>query len=224
MRIHPEGKNFLVFAGLAAVTLIVIFYVLLVFWLFAVLSVGALLLFLFFLQFFRHPYRLTPAGENIIVSPADGKVVVKEQVNEPEYLKEERTQISIFMAPFDVHVNRVPVSGVLEYYRYHPGKYLAAYNPKSSELNEMNSIGIANKKLGKFFFRQIAGVVARRICFYPKEGDYLKKGYEMGFIKFGSRMDLFVPLDYKINVEIGDQVYGGETVIAKPQVRYQGDK
>ncbi len=216
MRIHSEGRIFVLSLG---VVLLLVNGLIFLFFSSGLLSVSlplSLILLAFFLQFFRNPKRTLPSDPKGIVSPADGKVVVKEQVFEDEFLHEKSIQVSIFMSPWDVHLNKVPISGKLSYYRYHPGKYWAAYQPKSSELNERNSIGIENTHLGKFLFRQIAGVVARRIKFYHQKGDYLEKGDELGFIKFGSRMDLFIPLDFSIKVELGDQVYGGETLIAKP--------
>ncbi len=179
------------------------------------LMVGSFLLMLFVLQFFRNPHRKPPEGDELLVSPADGKVVVIEQIFEQEYFGEERLQVSIFMGPTDVHLNRVPMAGKLVYYQYHPGQYLAAYNPKSSELNEQNTIVIEGEKLGKIGLRQIAGVVARRIQFYHKQGAQLTKGEELGFIRFGSRMDVLLPKDFNLNVQMGDQVYGGESIIAQ---------
>jgi len=218
MRIHREGKNLLIALGL----FLIFVNALLANWLkpsvMALTIIPSLLIFGFFLQFFRHPVRPVPGDANAIVSPADGKVVVKEQVFESEWLQEERLQISIFMSPFDVHLNRVPVTGELAYYRYHPGEYLAAYHPKSSEKNERNTIGIESAAFGNLMFRQIAGVVARRIRFYYEEGDILEKGQELGFIKFGSRMDLFLPLNYDITVNLGDQVYGGSSIVARSPV------
>ena len=215
MRIHQEGQRFLLGLGLVLIALNVLISFWLSGWFLNLTILASLLLFAFFFQFFRNPVREVPGNDHIMVSPADGKVVVKEQVYEPEWLMEERIQVSIFMSPLDVHLNRVPVSGQLAYYRYHPGQYLAAYHPKSSEKNEMNAIGIRNRNLGDFFFRQIAGVVARRIQFYYQEGDEMEKGKALGFIKFGSRMDLFLPLDCDIRVSLGDQVYGGASPVAE---------
>lgn len=217
MRIHAEGWIPLLIIGLFLVILNGLTVIFWEGWFVKVLLFFSLSLLLLCLQFFRNPKRTLPEQEDSIVSPADGKVVVKEKVFEDEYLQEERIQVSVFMSPVDVHLNRVPVSGKLVYYRYHPGQYLAAYNPKSSHLNEQNSIVIQNEQLGTFLFRQIAGVMARRIRFYHREMDDLKKGEELGFIKFGSRLDLLLPVNYHIPVEIGDQVYGCETIMAFPQ-------
>ncbi len=213
MRIHPEGWRMLggLAVGLAIVT--VGGWTWLPAWLAGLLSFGFLLLFLFVLQFFRHPSRDIPHDENAILAPADGKVVVDEIVYEGEYLKDKCRQVSIFMGPFDVHLNRWPVDGRLVYYQYHPGQYLAAYNPKSSELNEQNTIGIEANQ-GTLAMRQIAGVMARRIRFYLERGKGYNKGVPLGFIRFGSRMDIFFPVDVKLTVCINQQVYGGKTIMA----------
>jgi phosphatidylserine decarboxylase len=167
------------------------------------------------LQFFRNPSVKTPIGENSIIAPADGKVVVIEEVVESEYFKAPRRQVSIFMSPFNVHVNRNPMSGSMRYVKYHPGKYLVAWHPKSSTENERTTLVIRSPKGVEVLFRQIAGALARRICWYVKEGDQVKQGEEFGFIKFGSRIDLFLPLDAKILVNLGDKTTGGETIIAE---------
>lgn len=213
MRIHPEGWVILgVLAGGLAILTVAIWTWLPV-WLAVLLSFGFLLLALFVLQFFRHPSRNIPPDENAIIAPADGKVVVDETVYEGEYLKDKCRQVSIFMGPFDVHLNRWPVDGRLAYYQYHPGKYLAAYNPKSSHLNEQNTIGIEATH-GALAMRQIAGVMARRIRFYLEKGSSYHKGEPLGFIRFGSRMDIFLPLDVALTVSINQQVYAGETIMA----------
>jgi len=217
MRIHREGYTSLLIALLFLGALNAVLYGVFGGWLSLIAGLASLVFYVFLLQFFRNHERIPPAGENQVISPADGKVVVAEKVFEEEYLHEERLQLSIFMSPLDAHLNRVPVSGELSYYRYYPGKYLAAYNPKSSQLNERNAIGIRHPEMGYFLFRQIAGVVARRITFYHREGDVLTKGEELGFIKFGSRMDLFLPLSYHINVKRGEQVYAGKTLVATPE-------
>lgn len=167
------------------------------------------------LQFFRNPIRKFNFNENAVIAPADGKVVVIEKVFENEYLKKEVIQISIFMSPINVHINRNPISGVVSYFKYHPGKYLVAWHPKSSTENERTSVAIKNEKKGKeILFRQIAGALARRIVWYVKENDEAIQNEEFGFIKFGSRVDLFLPLDSKINVSIGQKVKGGITEIS----------
>jgi phosphatidylserine decarboxylase len=173
-----------------------------------------LLLYLTILQFFRHPNRNIPIGENLIIAPADGKVVVIEEVVESEYFKDKRRQVSIFMSPINVHVNRYPVSGRVVYQKYHPGKYLVAWHPKSSTENERTTVVVESAK-GSILFRQIAGALAKRIVCYAKEDSEAKMGAEYGFIKFGSRIDLFLPLDAKICVEMNQKTVGGETIVAK---------
>ena len=167
------------------------------------------------LQFFRNPKRITNFGDNNIVSPVDGKVVVIEEVFEPEYFKEKRIQVSIFMSPINVHVTRYPIGGQVIYSKYHPGKYLVAWHPKSSTDNERTSIVIKNENCGEILYRQIAGALAKRIVNYAKESSYVNQGDDAGFIKFGSRVDLFLPLDTKINVTLNQKVKGAEDIIAK---------
>ncbi len=166
------------------------------------------------LQFFRNPKRNTVINANHIIAPADGKVVVIEEVVEHEFFKDKRIQVSIFMSPLNVHVNRYPITGEVKYAKYHPGKFLVAWHPKSSIENERTTVVVKNETTGPILFRQVAGAVARRIVMYSKKGDKASQGADMGFIKFGSRIDLFLPLDAKINANIDDVVKGGETVIA----------
>jgi len=166
------------------------------------------------LQFFRNPKRNTLLNANHIIAPADGKVVVIEEVVEHEFFKDKRIQVSIFMSPLNVHVNRYPITGEVKYAKYHPGKFLVAWHPKSSIENERTTIVVENQTTGPILFRQVAGAVARRIIMYSKKGDQATQGADMGFIKFGSRIDIFLPLDAKINTNIDDAVRGGETVIA----------
>jgi phosphatidylserine decarboxylase len=166
------------------------------------------------LQFFRNPPRDTEAGPNDIIAPADGKVVVIEEVEETEYFNDKRIQVSIFMSPFDVHVNRYPIEGDVDYAKYHPGKYLVAWHPKSSTENERTTVVVKNGSRA-ILFRQIAGAMARRIVMYSEVGAKAYAGEEMGFIKFGSRVDVFLPLGTKINVNLNQKVVGGETVIAE---------
>ncbi|MAB85187.1 MAG: phosphatidylserine decarboxylase family protein [Cryomorphaceae bacterium] len=175
----------------------------------------AIVLYFLVLQFFRNPKRSTTSNFNEIIAPADGKIVIIEECIEHEYLKDKRMLISIFMSPFNVHVNRAPISGKVVYTNYHPGKYLVAWNPKSSLLNERTSVVMENKITGPVLFRQIAGAVARRIAIYCKPNQQLQAGEEFGFIRFGSRMDIFLPLNSEIMVKIGDKPIGGETVIAR---------
>ncbi len=167
------------------------------------------------LQFFRHPSRDFETGENLIISPADGKVVVIEETEEKEYFKDKRLQVSIFMSPINVHVNRYPIGGKVSFFKYHPGKFLAAWEPKSSTDNERTTIVVKHNKGTEILFRQIAGALARRIVWYCKEGDIAQQCGEMGFIKFGSRVDLFLPLGTKLNVKIGDVVIGSKSVIGE---------
>jgi phosphatidylserine decarboxylase len=174
-----------------------------------------LIFFLIVLQFFRNPSRNTVKNAKHIIAPADGKVVVIEEAEEPEYFKGKRKQISIFMSPFNVHVNRMPAAGSISYFKYHPGKYLVAWHPKSSTENERTTVVVKTQGGTEVLFRQIAGALARRIKWYVKEGDKLDQGQEFGFIKFGSRVDIYLPLDVKVKVNINDVTTGGETVIAE---------
>lgn len=166
------------------------------------------------LQFFRNPKRDTQLDDSKIVSPVDGKVVVIEEVEETEYFKDKRLQVSIFMSPINVHVTRYPIGGKVLFSKYHPGKYLVAWHPKSSEENERTTIVVENSTIGKVLYRQIAGALARRIVNYAKEKDNVIQGEDAGFIKFGSRVDLFLPLNSSIQVELNQKVKGGESIIA----------
>jgi phosphatidylserine decarboxylase len=172
-------------------------------------------LFLVVLQFFRKPTRNTPVNPKHIIAPADGKVVVIEEVIENEYFNGPRRQVSIFMSPFNVHINFNPLSGLVSYFKYHPGKYLVAWHPKSSTENERTTVVVKHPNGPEILFRQIAGALARRICWYVKEGQSVEQGQEFGFIKFGSRIDIFLPLDAKVLVALNDKPVGGETVIAE---------
>ena len=166
------------------------------------------------LQFFRNPKRITSFGNNHVVSPVDGKVVVIEEVYEPEYFKDMRIQVSIFMSPINVHVTRYPVSGEVLFSKYHPGKYLVAWHPKSSTENERTTIVLKNESSVEVLYRQIAGALARRIVNYAKTTSTVQQGEDAGFIKFGSRVDLFLPINTKINVKINQKVNGAEDIIA----------
>ncbi|ARV14954.1 phosphatidylserine decarboxylase family protein [Polaribacter sp. SA4-12] len=177
-----------------------------------ILIIGFLII---ILQFFRNPKRVAPLNDNVLVAPVDGKVVVIEEVEEPEYFKGKRLQVSIFMSPINVHVTRYAMSGVVKYSKYHPGKYLVAWHPKASTENERTSIVVNNKSFGDVLYRQIAGALAKRIVNYAKVGDKTIQGADAGFIKFGSRVDLFLPLGTKLNVSLGDKVKGGVQVIAE---------
>jgi phosphatidylserine decarboxylase len=171
--------------------------------------------YLIILQFFRIPIFEVQKDPKKVLAPADGKVVVIEETEETEYLKSKRKQISIFMSPINVHVNRMPVAGSISYFKYHPGKYLVAWHPKSSTENERTTVVAKMNNGSEILFRQIAGALARRIKWYVKEGQKLDQGEEFGFIKFGSRVDIFLPLNAKVNVQIGDITKGGKTVIAE---------
>ena len=165
------------------------------------------------LQFFRDPKRTFTIDEGKIIAPADGKVVVIEETEEGEYFKDKRLQVSIFMSPVNVHINRYPIAGKVAFFKYHPGKFLAAWEPKSSTDNERTTVVVEHKNGKQILFRQIAGALARRIVWYCKEGDTAQQCQEMGFIKFGSRVDLFLPLGTKLHVKIGDVVKGSQTAL-----------
>ncbi|MDR2284498.1 MAG: phosphatidylserine decarboxylase family protein [Sphingobacterium sp.] len=172
-------------------------------------------LFVTIVQFFRSPIKKIQIDENVVLCPADGKVVVIEETEETEYFNDRRIQVSIFMSPINVHVNRNPVSGIVSFFKYHPGKFLVAWHPKSSTENERTTVVVKKANGVEVLFRQIAGALARRIVWYVKEDQPVQQGEEFGFIKFGSRVDLFLPLGTKIDVAIGDKVVGGKTVIAR---------
>lgn len=176
---------------------------------------ASIIFYLIILQFFRNPIFTVTQNDRHVIAPADGKVVVIEETEETEYLKGKRKQISIFMSPVNVHVNRMPVGGVISFFKYHPGKYLVAWHPKSSTENERTTVVVKTKGGVEILFRQIAGALARRIKWYVKEGQTLAQGEEFGFIKFGSRVDIFLPLEAKVVVNVGDITKGGRTVIAE---------
>ena len=166
------------------------------------------------LKFFRNPKIKVNYNEDYLLSPVDGKIVIIEEVHEPEFFKDKRLQVSIFMSPINVHVTRYPMNGKIIFSKYHPGKYLVAWHPKSSTKNERTTIVLENEKFGKILYRQIAGKIARRIINYAKVGNQATQGEDAGFIKFGSRIDLFLPLNSKINVKLNEVVKGGKTVIS----------
>lgn len=215
MKLHKEGYKIIFYSLLIIVVIEALF-----FWflnnemLKYTFLFSGILLFFFICRFFRVPKRVPVTADESIISPADGTVVIIKEVYEGEYLKKNCMQVSIFMSVFNVHINWFPVSGVVEYYKYHPGRYLVAFHPKSSEKNERTSIAVNNGK-STILFRQIAGLLARRIVCYAQEGDYVKQSEEVGFIKFGSRLDLFLPIDSKIEVTRGEKVTGSKTIIAK---------
>ncbi len=214
--IHREGYKLIAgfFVLLALINAVVLYFGPPMWLLYAllILSVGFWIL---IIQFFRNPKRSTPINVNQVIAPADGKVVVIEEVEEPEYFKDKRKQVSIFMSPLNVHINRFPVGGTVSYVKYHPGLYLVAWHPKSSTENEHTTVVVKTDNHGEVLFRQIAGAVARRIVYYCKNGDKAVQGGEMGFIKFGSRVDIFLPLSAKVTSNLNDVVRGGETVIAE---------
>ncbi|MDO7874855.1 phosphatidylserine decarboxylase family protein [Hymenobacter sp. ASUV-10] len=220
MKIHKEGRRILFVTLLVLIALNLALY----YWnkgndIVNYLITGAtVIIFLLILQFFRSPFRHMFTHEDLLLAPADGKVVVIEKVHEPEYFDDERMQISIFMSPINVHVTRNPISGIVKYFKYHPGNYLVAWHPKSSTLNERTTVVVESDAGPLVLFRQIAGAMARRIVWYVNEGDEVTQGEEFGFIKFGSRVDLFVPLDTVVKVEMGQKVKGGETVICQLKV------
>lgn len=213
---HREGfKIILISALILVVSILFIENIVSIYWLQKLLMVTLLVLFVLILQFFRNPKRNTVLNLDHIIAPADGKVVVIEEVIEKEYFKDKRRQISIFMSPLNVHVTRYPIDGKVKYSKYHPGKYLVAWHPKSSEENERTTIVIENDKVGEIMYRQVAGAAARRIVNYAMTDKIAVQGEDAGFIKFGSRIDIFVPLDMDIPVKLNQKTKGGETIIAK---------
>ncbi|WP_298154968.1 phosphatidylserine decarboxylase family protein [Flavobacterium sp.] len=183
-------------------------------WIKKTLQIAALLFLIIILQFFRNPKRLLVVNNNHVIAPVDGKVVVIEEVYESEYFKDNRMQVSIFMSPINVHVTRFPVSGKVKFSKYHPGKFLVAWHPKASEENERTTIVVENKVFGEVLYRQIAGALAKRIVNYAEEGMDVVQGEDAGFIKFGSRVDLFLPLGSKIEVKLNQKAVGNKTIIA----------
>ena len=174
-----------------------------------------LIFFILILQFFRNPKRNTLANPHQALSPVDGKVVVIEEVFEPEYFKDKRIQVSVFMSPLNVHVTRYPIGGEVKFSKYHPGKYLVAWHPKASEENERTTVVVQNEEFGPILYRQIAGALAKRIVSYATPETNVEQGSDSGFIKFGSRVDLFLPLNTDIKVNLNDKVRGGESIIAE---------
>lgn len=216
MKIHKEGF------GVIAVSILILgaifaanyFFLCHIQWLFWVLTAGCVVMLFLVIQFFRVPKRIVKQDENVILCPADGKVVVIEEVVETEYFKEKRRQISIFMSPLNVHAQWNPISGNTTYYKYHEGSYLVAWHPKSSTENERSTVVTKHPNGQEILFRQIAGAVARRIKCYAKEGEQVEQGDEFGFIRFGSRVDVFLPLNCEINVKIDQKVTGQATILA----------
>ncbi|MCL7754675.1 phosphatidylserine decarboxylase family protein [Polaribacter sp. Z022] len=216
IRFHKEGYKIITIALILSIAGILLAEKFIdILWLVKTIQIIIIVFLIIVLQFFRNPKRVAPLNEHALVAPVDGKVVVIEEVEEPEYFKDKRLQVSIFMSPINVHVTRYTMSGIIKYSKYHPGKYLVAWHPKASTDNERTSVVINNKSFGDVLYRQIAGALAKRIVNYAKEGDKVVQGTDAGFIKFGSRVDLYLPLGTKLNVSIGDVVKGGIQVIAE---------
>ena len=212
---HKEGhKIILLFLSITIIDILIVEYFIENSTLKIFIQIISLLILILILQFFRNPKRNTVISDDKILSPVDGKVVIIKKVFEKEYFKDERLQISVFMSPINVHVTRYPLSGEIVFSKYHPGDYLVAWHPKSSEKNERTTIVLKTKSFGEILYRQIAGALARRIVNYAKVGTNAIQGEDAGFIKFGSRVDLFLPLDSKVNVKLNQKVIGGETVIS----------
>lgn len=212
---HKEGAKIILIATTLTVALLLLADTLITtIWIQKTVEITVLLFLLLILQFFRNPERIVILNDNHIIAPVDGKVVVIEEVFEAEYFKDKRLQVSIFMSPINVHVTRYALSGIVKFSKYHPGKFLVAWHPKASEENERTTIVIENPIFGQVLYRQIAGALARRIVNYAEEGMQIIQGTDAGFIKFGSRVDLFLPVGTKINVKLNDKAIGGKTIIA----------
>tara|TARA_B100001057_G_C22839135_1_gene946390 strand:+ start:1798 stop:2445 length:648 start_codon:yes stop_codon:yes gene_type:complete len=212
---HKEGHKIILISFFLTSLIVIFSEQISNFYIRNVLQILVVIVFLLILQFFRNPKRNTKLNDSNIISSVDGKVVIIKKIFEKEYFKDERIQVSVFMSPVNVHVTRHPVSGTVKFSKYHPGKYLVAWLPKSSELNERTTVVVNNETFGDIMFRQIAGALARRIVNYSKTGLNVVQGSDSGFIKFGSRVDLFLPLDAKVQVNVGDKIKGGIDVIAK---------
>jgi len=217
MTIHKEGYTSIALCILFIFVLnaVVQFFWPDVSWIHWAAYIVSFIVFIIILQFFRSPRINVSAHDAHVICPADGKVVVIEETEETEFLKDRRIQLSIFMSPINVHVNRYPIGGIVKYFKYHPGKFLVAWHPKSSTENERTTVVVENARGVAVLFRQIAGAMARRIVCYSKEGEKAEQGGQFGFIKFGSRVDVFLPLGTEINVKLGDVVKGGITVLAE---------
>jgi phosphatidylserine decarboxylase len=212
---HKEGTpSILLGTFITAIVLLASDYLIDTNWIKMTIQIITILFLIIILQFFRNPKRTFILNEDQILSPVDGKVVVIEEVYEGEYFKDKRLQVSIFMSPINVHVTRYPMGGLVKFSKYHPGKFLVAWHPKASEENERTTIVVENKSFGEVLYRQIAGALAKRIVNYAEEGMQVIQGTDAGFIKFGSRVDLFLPLGTPINVVLNQKAIGGKTVIA----------
>lgn len=213
---HKEGSKIILIAVVITVALLLLSDTITdMFWIQKVIQIFALFILIMVLQFFRNPKREVDNSDNHIIAPVDGKVVVIEEVFEPEYFKDKRLMVSIFMSPINVHVTRYALNGIVKYSKYHPGKYLVAWHPKASEENERTTVVINNRIYGEVMYRQIAGALARRIVNYAQEGMRVVQGKDAGFIKFGSRVDLYFPIGTPIDVQLGQKAIGGKTVITK---------
>ena len=212
---HKEGAKIIFGAVVFSVVALLLTDYISINWLRIVFQLFILLFLVLILQFFRNPKRNTQLNEQQVISSVDGKVVVIEEVEEPEFFKGKRLMVSVFMSPLNVHVTRYPISGEVVYSKYHPGKYLVAWHPKASEENERTTVVVKNEVFGEVLYRQIAGALAKRIVNYAKEGDKAIQGADAGFIKFGSRVDIYLPLDAKIKVSLGQKVKGGIDIIAE---------
>ena len=216
IRFHKEGYKIIVVAFILSITGILLAEKFIeIIWVVKAIQIVILAFLFIVLQFFRNPKRATNLNENTIIAPVDGKVVVIEEVEEPEYFKDKRLQVSIFMSPINVHVTRYAMGGVVKYSKYHPGKYLVAWHPKASTENERTTIVLDNKIFGEVLYRQIAGALAKRIVNYAEEGTEVIQGADAGFIKFGSRVDLYLPIGTELTIKLGDVVKGGTQVVAK---------
>lgn len=212
---HKEGHKIILFTAIFLIAVNTMTYLFVnTYWVkFSILAIS-IVIFLLILQFFRNPKRLIQMNNVEVLAPVDGKVVVIEEVFEKEYFKDKRLQVSIFMSPINVHVTRYPIGGTIKYSKYHPGKFLVAWHPKSSEENERTTVVVENPVIGEVLYRQVAGAMAKRIVNYAQEGQEVLQGSDSGFIKFGSRVDVYLPLNTNITVKINDKVIGGKSVIA----------
>ena len=214
--LHKEGhKIVLISIAVVVITIMCIDYFVTISWLRTSLMLVIIAFFLIILQFFRNPKRIGTLHDHHVLSPVDGKVVVIEEVFEKEFFKDKRIQVSVFMSPINVHVTRYPIGGKVVFSKYHPGKFLVAWHPKASEENERTTVVVENEFFGKVLYRQIAGALAKRIVNYAQVDDDVQQGADSGFIKFGSRVDLFLPLDTEIKVTLNQKVKGGISVIAE---------
>ncbi|MFD1096683.1 phosphatidylserine decarboxylase family protein [Salegentibacter chungangensis] len=212
---HKEGYKIMIFTAITLIAINLVTYSLInIYWVKFSILVVSIVFFLLIVQFFRNPKRNTVLNDAHILAPVDGKVVAIEEVYEKEYFKDKRLQVSIFMSPINVHVTRHPVGGKVKYSKYHPGKFLVAWHPKSSEENERTTVVVENKVAGEIMYRQIAGAMAKRIVNYAEVDAEVVQGSDSGFIKFGSRVDVFMPVNTKVDVTLNQKVKGGLSVIA----------